>query len=406
MQKVIKTHRDAGVLLGPLFHEFCCRLYWITANESPEQDALLFMARGGLRLQYLFELFLKVHVLDFKIPCFPFWISRFFGVKMTFRENPELAVANLVREFSYTTCGMMAAALLPEALFPDHRELLQTIPPELAAGTVSRESFFKLYYHQCPYSEALRRHFDSQHDYGHKLFKEKFGAFRNLHTVDSGWFGSTLGTLKTGCPQWHWDAFYFGRWNYRNEAPWYFNDIVGLMIDAVGLEEKNAVDVFLEYHHILEAVLEPEIPSVEYYLEDGSCNAMIPGWEKRIDGGGIQDIWAGVKEYFLSKPSIELTACTGKTREVLKTWTRLIRYPNAEEARILAVPPRSADFGKNESTPIFTEPDRTSRINYWRSVKRSLWPAGMIAVTSEKGIFLKQLFWHTCKGFIDYKGAV
>ena len=406
MRNIIESHREAGFLLGPLFHEFCCRLFWVTANQSPENDALLFMARGGLRLQYLFELFLKVQNLDFKIPCFPFWISRFFGVKMTFQENPELAVANLVREFSYTNCLTMAAALLPASLYPDLPQLLQSIPQDTAAAPVTRESFFKLYYHPCPYSVKLREHFTCQHDYGHRVFREKFGRFKNLHTVDSGWFGSTLGTLQTGCTQWHWDALYFGRWNYRNDAPWYFNDIVGLMIDAVGLQGKNAVDVFLEYHHILEAVLEPEIPSVEYYLEDGSCNAMIPDWEKRIAGDDSDDLWTGVKDYFLSKPSIDILDCTRETAKVLKRWTRLLRYPTAEEAVILTVPPRSADFGKNESTPIFTEPDRSSFSNYWHSVRCSLWPAGMIAVTSRKGIFLKQLFWHTCKKLIHYKGAV
>ena len=119
MKKNIQSKRDAGYLLGPVFHEFCCRLYWATASYSPEKDALLFMARGGLRLQELFTEFLKSSGLECRIPCYPFWISRFAALKMTFKESPEFSYSRLVNEFSYTTCGVLAAALLPEALFPE-----------------------------------------------------------------------------------------------------------------------------------------------------------------------------------------------------------------------------------------------------------------------------------------------
>lgn len=406
MRKTLKSRREAGLLLGPVFYEFCCRLYWSIAGKVPEQDALLFMARGGLRLEFLFELFLKVNKLDCKIQRFSFWISRFAGVKMTFQENPELAVKNLVREFSCTNCKVMANALLPEEFYPDKELLLQTIPEALAMASINRENAFALFYSPCAYSEKLREHFQQQHDWGHQNLQTRFGSFQNLHTVDSGWFGSTLGTLQTGCPAWHWDALYFGRWNYRNETPWYFNDIIGLMIDAVGLEGKNAIDIFLEYHHILEAVLEPELPSVEYYREDGSCNAMIPGWENKIDGDDTEELWIGIKEYFASAPAIDLESCTQATSQVLKQWKRLLRYPTKAEARILEVPPRSADFGKNEETPVFGTPDYTSRYTYFRSAKRSLWPAGMIAATSHRGIFFKQLFWQITRRFLHYKGAV
>ena len=406
MRSMIKSRREAGFLLGPVFYEFCCRLCWCTAQETPATDALLFMARGGLRLKYLFELFLKINRLEFRIPCFPFWSSRFFGVKMTFQENPELAVGNLAREFACADCTAVANALLPDEFYPDKEALLRTIPGDIASAPVTREKIFALYQSRCDCSAKLREHLREQHDLGHRLLSEQFGSFRNLHIVDSGWFGSTLGSLQTGCPRWQWDALYFGRWNYRGETPWYFGDITGLMIDAVGLKGKNAIDIFLEYHHILEAVLEPELPSVEYCRGDGSCNAMIPGWEARVAGDDNEELWSGVKDYFASAPPADLDACTRATSQVLKKWKRLLRYPTREEARLLEVPPRSADFGKAETTPVFGTPDRTSLCTCWRSIKRSLWPAGMIAVTFRRGVRLKQLFWHVGKRFLHYRGAV
>ena len=406
MKRTIADAREAGLLLGPLFYEFCCRLYWISSNYDPAEDALLFMARGGLRLQYLYELFLGKNGLDDGVRRFPFWISRFAADKLTFTENPELAAEHIVREFSYADCRTMAAALLPDELYPDKAELLKTIPPGLGSAAVTRERFFELYYHSCPYSEKLRGHFRDQRSKGMEHLKARFGAFRYLHTVDTGWFGSTLGSLQTGCRDWQWDALYFGRWNYRETSPWYFNDIVGLMIDAVGLEYRKPIDVMLEYHHILEAVLEPELPSTEYYLTAERCNSMIPGWEARIRGGGDEPMWEGVKAYFESAPPRLLPEVTAATQKALKVWRRVLRYPTPAEARILEVPPRSADFGKHECTPVFGDIAPTPRAEYWKGVKRSLWPAGAIAVTSKHGVFAKQLFWHTLKKLISYRGAV
>lgn len=406
MKRIIKSKRDAGFLLGPLFYEFCCRLYWISCNYDPAEDALLFMSRGGLRLKYLYELFLEKNALPSRIPAFPFWISRFAADKLTFTENPELAVSHITREFSYTDCRTMAAALLPDELYPDKASLMETIPRDLGSAGATRESFFKLYYHPCLYSEKLREHFQDQRTKGMTHLNVRFGRFKHLHAVDTGWFGSTLGSLQTGCRQWQWDALYFGRWNYREEKPWYFNDIIGIMIDTEGIGGGRAIDVMLEYHHILEAVLEPELPSTEYYLTADCCNSMIPGWEELVSGGGDEPMWEGVKEYFETAPPRLLPEVTAATRKALKTWKRVLRYPTPAEARFLEVPPRSADFGKKECTPVFPVAGHLNRREYWRNIKRSLWPAGAIAVTSKRGVFVKQLFWHALKKLICYRGAV
>lgn len=406
MSALLKNRRDVGLLLGPVFYEFCCRLRWLTAGLSPEKEALLFMARGGLRLQYLFDLFLKVNDLEMPIRRMPLWISRFAAVKMTFAENPELAVANLVREFSICPCRILADALLPGAVCPEKPQLTATLPPDLAEAPVGRENVFRLFHADCPFSQALRRHFQEQHDISCAFFEKQFGAFGTLHLVDSGWFGSTVGSLQTGFPRWRWDGFFFGRWNYRNDVPWYFHDIIGLMIDAVGLKGKNPVDIFLEYHHLLESVLEPDLPSTEYYLPEGRSNAELPGWEARVEGTGTEpdEMWEGVKAYFLSRPSVSLGACTKATAEVLKIWKRLLRYPTPAEARLLEVPPRSADFGKNAATPVFFAPMPPLR-DRWRTTW-SLWPAGAIAVSGVRGVRLRQLLWHLGRKLSDYRGAV
>ena len=98
----VHSKYETGQLLGSILFEFCCRLHWSSSLYDKKDDALLFMSRGGLRLKFLYELFLKVNGLQAAVSCHPLWISRFAALKMIFEENPELVVSCLVREFSYT----------------------------------------------------------------------------------------------------------------------------------------------------------------------------------------------------------------------------------------------------------------------------------------------------------------
>ena len=405
MARQIKNKHDAGVLLGPLFYEFCCRLYWLSSNFENKTDALLFMSRGGLRLKYLYELFLEVNGFSDRIARFPFWISRFAAVKLIFAENPEWSVACIVREFMHSNCRFMADALLPRTL-SGKEQLLQSIPAELASSPVTRDNFFTLYHGDCVCSEALRRHFQEQRDIGMEYLTREFGEFKNLYTVDSGWFGSTLGSLQAGCRNWKWKAIYFGRWNYRNEVPWYFHDIIPLVIDADGLRGTHPADIMLEYHHLIESVLEPELPSVEYYMPDGTCNAMIPDWQEIIAGSENEELWQGILAYFRFCPSVVPADVVKASCGALKFWKCVLRYPNPAEAGILEVPARSSDFGRAEKASIFLANSRLPFREYWRSVKRSLWPAGAIAASSGKKTLFRQIFWHICRRFLNYRGAV
>lgn len=406
MNKGVEFKDKLTQSLGAIMYEFCCRLYWACSTYDSNSDALLFMSRGGLRLQYLFEKFLKVNNLEFDIACYPFWISRFAAVKLSFNTNPEWAIATFIREFSHTNCNALARAVLPVELFKDKEELLKTIPKSLGESPVTRESFYELYSDSTPFGRALKKHLDEQSEWGNGYLKDNFGTYKRLHTVDTGWFGSTLGTLQAGCRDWHWDALYFGRWNYRDEEPWYFNDIVGLMIDAKGLKGKRPMDILLEYHHLIEAILEPDMPSVEYFTNDGGNNASKMNWEAAI-ASMDNELWAGVLKYFDSKPSIELSTIVSNSTKGLKLLKRAIRYPSKAEALCMQVPARSADFGKNERTAIFAKCEYKSSLKtYLWDVGRSLWPAGKIAVSGKRAILLQQALWHFAKKVLKYRGAV
>lgn len=405
VMNTVHSKYETGQLLGSILFEFCCRLHWSSSLYDKKDDALLFMSRGGLRLKFLYELFLKVNGLKAAVSCHPLWLSRFAALKMIFEENPELVVSCLVREFSYTNCGRLAQALLPEQLYPDKMDLLSSLPEKLAEAPVDRTNVFNLYYDSCSYSRTLRKHFAEQHELGHDYLNREFAAFEHLHVVDTGWFGSILGALQTGCRNWNWDALYFGRWNYRAEAPWYFADVIGLFIDAKGFSAPGLNNILLEYHHLLEGVLEPRLPSVEYFTADGKNNAVTDDWPERVAGTEKEEIWQGIKDYFQSRHSLELSAVLKESTCSLNLLKRLIRYPHPAEVNCLLVPDRSADFGKNESTAVIS-PTVPGCRNYWRTVNRSLWGAGTIAASGKYFIRSRQFIWQILRKCGKIKSAV
>lgn len=405
MSGTIHSRYETGELLGRILFEFCWRLHWTSAGYDPGKEALLFASRGGLRLQFLHERFLRVNECRKSLRHIPFWISRFAALKMIFPENPEWVAASLVREFASGNCAALAEALLPEALFPEKSALIAGLPPELAAAPVNRETVFRLCYERCDYSEALRRHLEEQHEFGHNYLKTSFSDFRRLHLVDTGWYGSILGSLETGCPQWLWDALYFGRWNYRDRIPWYFNDVIGLFLDGSGFSPPGLNAVLLEYHHLLEGVLEPPMPSVEFFTADGGCNARTDDWEQRVAGSPDEEIWEGVKRYFSVPHPLDTEAVLAESGRALRRLRRLIRYPRPAEVEFLLVPDRSADFGKRESTPVIVR-NATTHGNYWRTVKWSLWPPGSIAASGGTCILGRELMWQLFRRIKKIRSAV
>jgi predicted HAD superfamily hydrolase len=79
----VRNRRDFGrQILGPIFAEFALKTWILLSNlEHPEDTVLLFCARGGLRLQTIYENFLAASGLASPIPIQPLMISRIIAVR-------------------------------------------------------------------------------------------------------------------------------------------------------------------------------------------------------------------------------------------------------------------------------------------------------------------------------------
>lgn len=367
-------------LLGPIMYEFCHRLYIAALVAAKHGNgALLFMSRGGMRLRVFYELYLEKNMLESPLPLHWFWTSRFAAIKMTFQDCPDYSLDCLAREFANTPIPEAAQALLPNCA-----PLLHTIPNELSKVHASKDNLQALFSGDSAYSQALRKHFQEQYALGHTYMSQEFGSYQNLYLVDSGWFGSTLGSLICSCPEWNFRGLFFGRWNYRNYTPWYWNYITGLFLDAQGFAPGGLENTLIEYHHLIESPLEPPLPSAEYYIPGSAiCNAAIPHWEHLVRNSGMNDdFYRGILKYMQQKQGKEYSQLRRETDQALKRLRRLIRYPSKTEYSALVVPDRSADFGKHILAPVLNREKPATAAEAREMVMKSLWGPGEIARVS------------------------
>jgi glycosyltransferase involved in cell wall biosynthesis len=380
----------AKQILGPIFFDFCHRLHLHFLAYDNRYTSFLFCTRAGLRLKYLYELFLKVQKCEIpKNPYHVFWISRYMTAKGIYQRNPDAAFKVIAGEFNHTITKKMLPCLLPtyewEALGKNYdfgKEFSQQILNEQPNEQIVRQVFGAY----SPFGNALRNHYNQQA----KLFEQQL---RNLMKgnntailVDSGWQATTQRLLMEGYPEIDWQGLYFGRMGSSQKNNWHFFNVIGLMFESyeyLPLQPETCVHY---YHHIVEDLLEPPLPSVEYLRLDPETNLIQPPKDyKNADYWSPttrEDQYKGVLEYFQNcQPSQSLLEIQQKSREAWISLDKKVRFPSPEDVDILEVRSRSADFGKDERNPVVLRRSRgmMERDSEIRQ-RHALWKQGQIAL--------------------------
>jgi hypothetical protein len=197
---------------------------------------------------------------------------------------------------------------------------------------------------------------------------------------DTGLFGSTLQLLMDGMPGFSWSAVMIARTNYKGLPTPHFPRTIGLSVEADRYCPWRARTSVLRYWHLVESVLEPNLPSVTRFVEqDGSprSNLEIDGWERRIEPE-VDSLFGGALDY-IDKLS---PGCAPQIiQDAAHAWRRLHRaivWPRPEDGRILDVGRRSEDFGREKAS--FTARQWQGPIAALR--ERSMWREGEIALSA------------------------
>lgn len=374
-KKAVDFSKD---ILGPILYDFCAKLHWhLEQNVVQEQDdsRVLFMARAGLRLHYLYQLYRQLNNLPLICLESDLYISRLSCVKGCLTNDFDYVSSIIVEEYKNKPIVDVFRRIIDIDLCLASE--WQNIP-------TSDLAFRQIYGEDSKNSQIIADYFRQQS----QLFKQYIQNFiqhrKRIFLVDSGWTGRTQAMLMRAFPEVEWTGLYFGKWAYGKSPPEHFPSIVGLCLDDSIHHPGHPRASLFHYHHLIEDPLEINFPSVRGYHDSETAPFVMPDTgiasQSVIEYNGVDIHFRGIIEYFKSCQQNDLDQISQEADLAYKKLNHLIRFPSKSDLLMMTVGDRSADFGKKESYPILLQPCKGGLIAKRRRLIRCLWKEGQIAL--------------------------
>ena len=330
-------------ILGPIVAEFCFRL-WSLASliAEPDTTALLFCARGGLRLQLAYDHLLAASGLPAPVHSTSFMVSRLVAARPAVLAGTAAARSTLAYEFSGRTLVGAAkaitgvdpgedSALSRDAAYSfDGLQSLLSHPDGGAAAAALAEQ-----------AVLFKQHLVAQ-----------LAGRRRAILVDTGLYGSTMQLLSSSERAIEFSCAMMARSNYRGDASAHFVRTFGLLLETDGYKPWDRRSVLLRYWHLIESALEPDLPSVKRFTADGDdprSNLEVVGWRDRVEAEP-GSIFAGVLSYIDALPRGPAVTIMTDAKVAWRRLHRAIVWPNDRTGIDLDVGPRGHDFGFDDAS--------------------------------------------------------
>jgi hypothetical protein len=361
-------------VLGPIFGEFCLRLWSLgSLFERPGEVALLFCARGGLRMQLAYERFLQALRLPSQVHIAPLMVSRLVAIRPALMRTVDEQLASLVPAAARTLSYEMPRASLSEVALA-----MTGVAPDPADGRwdapFTAPGFAKLLRHSD--GRAVTEVLAQQANLFVRHLQDQLSGRARAVLVDTGLFGTTAHLLADAQPDLEFSAALIARSNYRRERPPSHSKVFGISVQVDGYTPLQRRTAILRYWHFMESLFEPALPSVRSFSDERGrprSNLEVDGWQERIPPTP-GSAYAGLVSYLeaLSPGSGEQVLLDADL-----AWGRFRRavvWPDRSHGYALRTGIRSFDFGSDDT---FTE--RTWRGSIAALRGPSLWREGEIA---------------------------
>jgi hypothetical protein len=357
----IAAERFGRDVLGPIFAEFAQRL-WMFQELLPgrERAALLFCARGGLRLRLIYEQFLQAIQSSGVVIHGDLMISRLVAARTLIDAPTDAVLDELGREFAARPMREVAAALAQESqasLGPDWDE---PFGPKQFLGLLQGQD-----------SETLRlRTTIKRLDQAFRRHLEIVSASRSTVVLcDTGLYGSTIRLLAEGVPGKRWVAAQFARSNYKGFVTPHFARTIGLSVERDNYTPWNARTAALRFWQLIEWVLEPSLASVRAFSDEPQpiSNLEVPGWRDRL-GPSSPGLFSGIMAYLSDLGPRDLPQIAILAERSWRQLHRSVVWPRPQDVSVLKLTARSRDFGRDEAVEQFAA----------TSIRASLWREGAL----------------------------
>lgn len=359
-------------VFGPIFAEFALRLWlFLQSLEEADSTCILFCARGGLRLQFVFDRFLRSTGLVCPVTANPLMVSRLIAARPALLRCGAAALDELEREFHGRSMADAAAALT------------QSLPPSEPEwqGDFDRSRFCDLVLGEHPTSRQTRSLIEAQHALFAAHVARMSHGKRRVVLCDSGLFGSTLRLLHEGMPELEWGCVLLARSNYKGFGAEHFSRVCGLTLESDHYSPCDPRTSLLRYWQLIEWMLEPRLPSVTTFtMDDGESrsNLEIAGWRDRVPPES-HGLFSGVVEYIDElSPGSFFAEIDGKSRHAWHALKRAVIFPSRADVARLSIDDRSHDFGRSGAVPVFAAEPSAGFVGRIRMLRQSLWREGAV----------------------------
>ncbi|MGQ3676227.1 glycosyltransferase family 2 protein [Xanthobacter sp. TB0139] len=368
-------------LLGPVVHRWLLGLHQHISYFDDGQTSFLFCARAGVRIQKLYEIFLRNFSSGEPLRGNMLWASRLSTAKGTFTRASAPASRLIASEYTNQPIQNLICGV-----FRHHPEILSNIdlnrPEYLAHGKV----FPGWIQAGTPAAVAMRDYFQTCSKDFDQYISGLIGSNRRAVIIDSGWRGTIQTQLATAFPEIIWNGLYFGRYNPPQDSN-IAERSIGILFEGETYVPSKPETSFARHRHIIETLLEPNGPSIEE-IPDGEYAALAAAQiEKNLNEvPDEQDdaLYLHVIDYLEGEgKTASVSDIFARHQEAMRELSRIIITPRREEALSLLCKDRSADFGKELTLPVLLEPGEGAEAD--ERIKQSLWPEGQIALEYEGG---------------------
>lgn len=385
MPDLVNRRSIGASVFGPIVADALMRCESRFHAVADDESVVLFCARGGLVLQDLLERIRRRMILQpSNLPTRPLMVSRIAAARCALIQNPQAVACIIESELSDRTCSEGALAFSG----PKERKWLNE--SRIAAGDGWDQPFkvdrFLSLLSRDAVGRRIRDGIEHQSKLLDKHLQRQAGGAARIVLCDTGVFGSTVQYLSaTYSSHFEWRCILLVRANYKRLACPHFGFTEGIICERDIYDPMCPESAMLFYWQCVEAMLEPDLPSVEWFFQEpdgqvvsnleSECNQM-GDWRKCLNPTANL-LLAGVVDYIEALTPDDLNGIRRKAETAFQVFQKMVVRPSHQDVEMLAVGTRPLGFGSREvATFSSTALKSGGLLKRIRRVQESMWPEG------------------------------
>lgn len=374
-------------LLGPVVHRWMLALEQYVSYFDDQNTKFLYCARAGVRIQRLFKLYREGKGRELNADHEILWASRLSVCKGTFTRQKARATKVMGSEYHYEPLRNLIAGLFRNT--PDLLSAVSLNSKDLDAhgwnfpGWIdSRHSAVK----------TVRSYLEGSSQAFEGYIAQLLSGRSRAVLIDSGWQGTAQSLLHHAYPEYAWKGLYFGRILTSNHDRLITDRVLGLMFEADRFNPQNPATAIAEHRHLIEALLEPNGPSIEEVPQGPYAKVA----QTQIDANLHETLdpkddlhFLLAEEYLRDHAGAGMAEIMANYQKAMPELARILIKPTREEALAVFCKDRSADFGKEIKAPVLIGDQKgaaAGEIDAETRIEKALWVQGQIALEYQGGI--------------------